>query len=154
MNCNNEKFMQYMIFQAFRVTGLLTLFFWVITPPIRLHGVATRKTKIQMQNMWHSCSLHIKISQCNDLIFHVHSKSTQRQYESFPSSGISYKNYIWFAQNTFSLYSVNGLVTRPRTGEAKERGSIRNTGKRFCSSAKFPDWLCDPIHFLFKGHQG
>ena len=87
--------MQYMIFETLRVMEFLTVFFWVMTSPAKLLSVATQKTKIQMSSIRCFHSIFINVSEHNDLIFHVHSKSLpDRQYESLSSSGSFIHSFI------------------------------------------------------------
>jgi len=51
MKYSNEKYMQYMIFETLGAMGFLTVFFWVMTSPIKLNSVATQKAKIQISSI-------------------------------------------------------------------------------------------------------
>ena len=145
--------LQYMTFETLRAKRFLTVFFWVMTSPIKIHSVATQNTKIQMSNIWHFHFLFINLTEHYDLILYVHQRVSQRGSMSLPSSGISYKNFIWFAQKSLNLDSVFGIVTWTWDKESR-CGSIPNTAKRFFSSAKCPHWFFGQSSFLFKGHQG
>jgi len=104
-----------------------------------------------MSNIGHIHSLFIKLSEHSDLILYVHPNSLpETQYKSLPSSGIGYKNFVWFAKESLSLGSVFGTVTWTWAGESRHCASISNTGKRFFSSAKCPHWFCGQSSFLFK----